>query len=271
MSHFTVTVILDNPDDLEEALASFSEHIEVLEYISKTRKQILSERKVNLDLWRNKLSESHCEDKYNCDYLKKSIKSAESMTDEEYGYQFIYDGDLDKDKNLLSTYNPKSKWDWYSIGGRWQGMLYAKNDAEAIQGEGSFLSNQSKNNFDMVQMKNIDFDAMKKTYMSRKLETYCKVLKKNQDLPKGEKPNWKNISVMYGIKETDTTETISNEEYLFSTFAVLKDGEWYENGSMGWFGMVSNRKKIQIWAEQFNAIMSTVKPDQWVCIVDCHI
>lgn len=41
----------------------------------------------------------------------------------DWGYE------IDEDENLLSTYNPDSRWDWYSIGGRWDGFLHYK-DAE---------------------------------------------------------------------------------------------------------------------------------------------
>ena len=30
---------------------------------------------------------------------------------------------LNEDINVLTTYNPQSKWDWYEIGGRWSGLL----------------------------------------------------------------------------------------------------------------------------------------------------
>ena len=40
----------------------------------------------------------------------------------EWGYK------IDENENLLSTYNPNSKWDWYSIGGRWSGFLKLKKD-----------------------------------------------------------------------------------------------------------------------------------------------
>jgi hypothetical protein len=38
----------------------------------------------------------------------------------------------------LSTYNPKSKWDWYEVGGRWDGGLVTtsgENTNEAVCGE----------------------------------------------------------------------------------------------------------------------------------------
>lgn len=41
---------------------------------------------------------------------------------QDWGYE------IDEDENLLSTYNPESKWDWYSVGGRWDGFLHYKNE-----------------------------------------------------------------------------------------------------------------------------------------------
>lgn len=37
---------------------------------------------------------------------------------------------MDDDENLLSTYNPESKWDWYSEGGRWGAWLILKEKDE---------------------------------------------------------------------------------------------------------------------------------------------
>lgn len=37
---------------------------------------------------------------------------------------------IDEDGNLLSTYNPNSKWDWYTEGGRFSGSLITKNGRE---------------------------------------------------------------------------------------------------------------------------------------------
>ena len=36
----------------------------------------------------------------------------------------------DENDNLISHYNPDSRWDWYSIGGRWSGFLPLKDRDE---------------------------------------------------------------------------------------------------------------------------------------------
>lgn len=57
----------------------------------------------------------------------------------------------------------------------------------------------------------------------------------------------------------------------FSTFAVLKDGEWYERGSMGWFGMASNEKDSDQWQREFNKLIDGLPDDTLLTMVDCHI
>lgn len=40
---------------------------------------------------------------------------------------------IDEDENLLSTYNEDSQWDWYTIGGRWDGYLILKDRTHSNQ------------------------------------------------------------------------------------------------------------------------------------------
>ena len=47
--------------------------------------------------------------------------SAEVFYDEETGKPYT-----------LETYNPQSKWDWWTIGGRWSGKFHAKSDVTVI-------------------------------------------------------------------------------------------------------------------------------------------
>ncbi len=56
-----------------------------------------------------------------------------------------------------------------------------------------------------------------------------------------------------------------------ATFAVLKDGEWYEKGSMGWWGMVADEKDQNTWNDQFAALLTNLPEDTLVSVYDCHI
>ena len=71
---------------------------------------------------------------------------------------------------------------------------------------------------------------------------------------------------------------ISEEEYVYNagnsaitTFAVLKDGKWYQRGSMGWWGMVSDEKDKKEWCNQFRTLIDGLPAGTQLSIYDCHI
>lgn len=55
------------------------------------------------------------------------------------------------------------------------------------------------------------------------------------------------------------------------TFAIVKDGKWYERGEMGWWGAVHNEKDREQWDREFEALIDGLSPDTWLAVVDCHI
>jgi hypothetical protein len=55
------------------------------------------------------------------------------------------------------------------------------------------------------------------------------------------------------------------------TFAVVKDGTWYEKGKMGWWAMVSDEKADGAWEREFAALLDSVPDDTTLTVVDCHI
>ena len=55
------------------------------------------------------------------------------------------------------------------------------------------------------------------------------------------------------------------------TFAILKDGKWYEKGKMGWWGFVSDKKEENEWEEQFRKLIDNLPNETLITIVDCHI
>lgn len=61
-------------------------------------------------------------------------------------------------------------------------------------------------------------------------------------------------------------ESMGENKY---TFAILKDGKWYERGEMGWFGIVSNENDN--WEDHFDVIVNSICPSERVSVVDCHI
>lgn len=54
-----------------------------------------------------------------------------------------------------------------------------------------------------------------------------------------------------------------------SSFAVLKDGKWYQRGEMGWWGCVSDENDD--WDSEFGKLVESLRDDQWLSFLDCHI
>lgn len=71
---------------------------------------------------------------------------------------------------------------------------------------------------------------------------------------------------------------VSREQYIqsardgaFSTFAVVKDGKWYEKGKMGWFAYVADEKDPETWRSMFAKLIDGLPDDTQLTVVDCHI
>lgn len=291
MSHFTVLVIGEDP---EEKLAPFSENIEVPEYeigtVSKEEKESFL---------------SH--------YREEKKISPEVTFEEAYA---IYGDDWNsnrwrQDKDGLwkeySRYNPNSKWDWYSLGGRWLGFFKLKPGAAGTAGRSGAFDNEPlrPGNVDQARKCDIDFEAMRDEAGKKAAEYYDRfwAFVGDQSLP-----NWKNIRERHGkeniefAREEYRNHPVSKllnqseewrHEFLFEdistmaetradyieqarrsrvvTFAVLKDGQWYEKGEMGWWGMVSNEKDQSEWNNQFYELLESLPDNTLLSVYDCHI
>lgn len=72
--------------------------------------------------------------------------------------------------------------------------------------------------------------------------------------------------------------TTTREQYIanaragaISTHAVLKDGKWYERGTMGWWGNVHDEKDEETWLSMFAKLIDDLPDDTLFTVVDCHI
>ena len=128
MSHFVGLCFGAN---WESNLDQYDENMEVEPYIRYTKDEAIDEvKRRHAQSYENALealkkknlnSESY-------EYFQKIIDKGLFISWEDaweevkkWGYE------IDSDENLLSTYNPDSKWDWYSVGGRWDGFLHYKD------------------------------------------------------------------------------------------------------------------------------------------------
>lgn len=230
MSHYSVGIIV--PKNIKEehleayidkALEPFDENLEVEPYIALTKFELMKRYQ---------------------DYIKNADKE-NALSFDEFSDDYCGYGN-DEEGNALSTYNPNSKWDWYVIGGRWDGLIKTRESQEV---------NHAK-------IKDIVF---KKEFDELELQSTKK--KYNKLITDGEfyKPE-------YYQRRFPTLESYL-ESFNFSTYAVLdKDGKWLESGKMGWFGISSATPEEQIgFAESYMDIINSQDEDDWLVIVDCHI
>lgn len=78
----------------------------------------------------------------------------------------------------------------------------------------------------------------------------------------------------YWRKKYPTEEDYKNEHAKFSTYAVLTpDGEWYEPGKMGWWGIsyATPEEEAKFERNYEEKFIKTANPEWILTIVDCHI
>lgn len=169
---------------------------------------------------------------------KEVYSSFEEFVKKYHGHEY-----RDSNKNVYGYWsNPKAKWDWYTVGGRWKDTLVFNDGSKGDSG----------------LKKDIDFTKDMKEEAEKDW---------NESLGKDAQARmW-----MYGVRDGDTKESYINRRSRFSTFAILKDGEWIEKGKMGWWCMVADEKDPDLWQKTFDKVLDSVKDDEMITIVDCHI
>ena len=128
MSHF---VGLCFGEWWESNIDQYDEGLQVDAYIAYTKEEAINEAKErvasNYKYAKERLQEASISS-HQQDYYRKLMETGPIITDTEaweiakdWGYE------IDEEENLLTHYNPDSKWDWYSVGGRWSGFLPLKD------------------------------------------------------------------------------------------------------------------------------------------------
>ena len=83
-------------------------------------------------------------------------------------------------------------------------------------------------------------------------------------------PSWINADEEIDGFDICQVGNLTNLDEL-SAFAVVKDGQWYERGSMGWWGIVSDEKPGDEWDAKLKELLAGLPPETWIAVVDCHI
>lgn len=238
MSHFTVLIIGNN---VEKQLYPYWELDLTKEDMAKD-----SRAKFKVEITKTEMSKI-CEAE-----LPKTIARYSRNDAGDYGYY----------------HNPNAKWDWYSIGGRWAGFFTMKDDKGGILGEPSWTNENEEiaiNKADQAFKSDIDFEGMR---AERNADAWKWWRKYEAEKDEG---NTMLPYLSYGVKEDDTKESYIARQTNITTFAVIKEGKWYERGEMGWWGMTTNEKDNTEWQREFDALLESLPDDTLLTVVDCHI
>lgn len=285
MSHFTVLVV---GEGIEQQLAPYQENNmgdcpeEYLEFEDCTEEV--------LEGWRA-LSEAE----------KTKNDNIQRYAQEWHGYQpRAVEGEI----RFGYMHNPHAKWDWWQLGGRWSGFFKLKSGTAGARGHpGVFGPRHAEDELDRVdqaRIGDIDFAAMRAEAVQEAGETWDRVhavvVRHPPLVP------WAVMRERHATLDTDAVRELYQdqpvlpalrelgvawdvESYLVdrdtfcaragnaacTTFAVLKDGEWYERGVMGWWAHVSDEVPEHEWAARVAELLAGLPPETQVSIVDCHI
>lgn len=207
--------------------------------------------------------------------LAENQDFAEEVKDlvKEKNYQEIlrkYDGtEPDEDGNFGYWENPYSKWDWYVIGGRWSGLL------ARLRFDASKWPEYWKQ-FEERELGYVGEDKPEKEQRQKAFDLFREIF----NFSEHELPN-ERIPILRDRYDGDQSDDCSqvkdfSEEQLkaLKTFAVLtQDGEWHENGKMGWWGVVRDEKESpDDWdSKYYDRFIKNLSPNTYLVVVDCHV
>lgn len=254
MSHFTVAVLSRTPEDVEILLAPYCESTEDPEYLEF---EVASE---SMDEMRRAFERK-----------KEPDESLEDFIERWYGY--TYNEEADAYGNWC---NPNARWDWWELGGRWSDMLKLKPGCQGNCGERSWTNADEppqEGHCDQAQLKNIDFSPDQKAYDAA--IRFWEVVVEGSPLREGERPEHFPTFYRreYYLNQFRTKENYARSCSSFTTWAlVTPDGEWYENGEMGWFGSHNaTAESRQEYESELQQALAEADSELWLSIVDCHI
>jgi hypothetical protein len=256
MSHYCVGVIipkdkLENEDILSEMLAPYDEAIEVEPYVYRTKEQIIKMCREYKEQYNSN------PEKY--DYLSHY---KDCVTDEDLHKAYIEfhkkyeDEKFDEEGNELSTYNPDSKWDWWTIVGRFSHESYAVRVGEFKLYDEPTTDELNKYKDIWAWLHNdVEYD---RDYVRENFGFHYDFYKKEYLLG------------MYKDFDSFVKDETSNLPY-----ALLNEDGWFERSEtgMGWFGCddatVDSVVKYQQYVEEY--FNNPDNADNVMVFVDCHI
>lgn len=306
MSHFTVLVVGNNP---EEQLIPFDENIVMEEYCSgevfeEDKNQMLEHYKKERKF---EGTFEECYKKHGKDWNNNTWKKNPDTEIWEEWSNYNPDSKWDwyqlggRWSGLFKLKNNKTG----ELGEIT--LLDDERDKHELENQANNRADQAlKGDIDFEYMRNEKEQSARNRYKKLaalfggeipKLEIIWKDLINSKDFKQGKvtieelRKQYHNQPAMIRFKETiknsDDRDLIwidlvdyqcTEAEYAqnardnaISTFAVLKDENWYERGGMGWWGIVCNEKETDAWNQEFAKLLDELPDETLLSIYDCHI
>lgn len=241
---------------------------------------------------------------------------------DEHKYGWVQLDENGQVVQVIDRTNPNKHWDWWQIGGRYNGFYKLKGEAMAtavgvvgapgLNSMDEDYETPGPDRADQCRKRDIDFPAMEAESMQKAEERYNLFALVTRGCPPHKA--WTEVQQAYATGATDADgEPVVNweparkeydaqpavkalranketfwfnpDEFLIGRegyidrgrrnsgvlYAVVKDGQWYERGSMGWWGMSSNEKNLVDWQNEFYELVQGLPDDTLLTVVDCHI
>jgi hypothetical protein len=293
MSHFVVLVIGDN---IDKQLEKFDENIEMEPYVKYTKEQAIENERQEILQYKQRYYDKYmadpeayaaeCTNESHVEYLKNEFPKKLEFTDEElYQAAIEYEDNLGPNGEIMSTYNPNSKWDWYQIGGRYAGRLILKEgvekefepefswgwDAKAMEEviKEPRVDTALKGQIDWDKMHNVQskYDAAIR-FWEMKVEGA-----EPQTDDEKEQLKWDWYKPEFYTERYQNKETFAKSRASFTMWAIVKDGEWFEKGTMGFWAMSdeSHDEALDWELNMYDRFIKDLPEDTRLTVVDCHI
>jgi hypothetical protein len=216
-----------------------------------------------------------------------------------YGYAVVVDGQLVK---AVRRTNQNARWDWYQVGGRWSGFLKLMGGGKGHLGNKGLMdscANDGPGRADIARKCDIDFEGMRDEAASRSRELWDKAATAHQGeawepwSSVGQRMNYSDEARAF-YRDQPAVQALHKafdnpfhniDDYLTPRdqfiqqardratvlYAVVKDGQWFAKGEMGWWGISSGDVDQSEWNSKVNELIDGLPDNTNITIVDCHI
>lgn len=245
MSHYSVLVIGDNP---ESQVAKYDENLELPMHKVATKEQLIAKCRKWIEDYKNVLYaeflkdpeayKARCHHEGHIKYLEEEFPKMLEWTDEQcYQYEIKdYLKCVEDGETWCEVHSDCSLWKTSNEKAKWDYYLIGGRWRGLLKLK---TPDDSHPLYDGWQFADTD----KSEYERLRKEGRC-----DQAL----------------VGEICNLDKIK-------TFAIVKAGEWYERGEMGWWACVSNEKEKDVWEEEVKKLIEGLSDDTLLTVLDCHI